>query len=85
MDKMTLDTLAIMVQNGFLETAKQSNLLALEKRVDALEKRMDYRFDMIAQELKDIRSRLKGADIHAADILDLQLRVDNIEKKMKTR
>jgi hypothetical protein len=85
MSKMTLDALAIMVQTGFLETAKRSDLIALEKRVDALEKRMDYRFDMIAQELRDIRGRLKEIDIHAADILDLRLRVDNIEKKMKTR
>jgi archaellum component FlaC len=82
---MTLDTLAIMVQKGFLETAKQSDLIELEKRVDTLEKRMDYRFDMIAQELKDIHDQLKETDVHAADILDLQLRVDNIEKKMKTR
>lgn len=84
MSKMTLDTLAIMVQKGFLETAKQSDLIELEKRVDALEKRMDYRFDMIVQELKDIRGRLKETDANAADILNLQLRIDKIEKKLKT-
>jgi tetrahydromethanopterin S-methyltransferase subunit G len=85
MSKMTLDTLAIMVQKGFLETAKQSDLLALEKRVDKLEKQVAYGFNMVAQEFKDIRNKLEKFDIHEADILDLQLRMDNVEKRLKAR
>jgi hypothetical protein len=85
MSKMTLDTLAIMVQKGFLETAKQSDLLALEKRVDKLEKQVAYGFNMVAQEFKDIRNKLEKFDIHEADILDLQLRMDNVEKILKAR
>lgn len=84
MSKMTLDTLAILVQKGFLETAKQSDLLTLTERVDKLEKRMEYGFDMIAQELQDVRNQLKEVDVHSVEILGLQLRLDKIEKKLKT-
>ena len=51
----------------------------------ALEKRIEYGFEMVAQELKDIRSQLKKLDIYDADIIDLQLRMDNVEKRLKAR
>ena len=80
---MTLDTLARMVQKGFLETAKQADLLALEKRVDNLEKQVEYGFAAVAEEFKNVRAQLKDIDIRAADVLDLQLRMDNVEKRLK--
>ena len=85
MRKMTLDTLARMIQKGFLETAKQVNLLALEKRVDRLEQRVEDGFSMVAQEFKDIHNQLKDVDVRATDIFDLQLRMDKIEKKLKAQ
>ena len=83
MSKMTLDTLAGMVQKGFLESAKRSDLLALTERVDKLEKQMEYGFTAVAQEFKDIRAQLKDMDIRASDIFDLQLRMDKVEKRLK--
>lgn len=89
MSKMTLDRLAVMVQKGFLgienTMAKQSDLLALTERVDRLEKRVEYGFEMVAQEFKDVRNQLKKLDIYDADIIDLQLRMDNVEKRLKAR
>ena len=91
MSKMTLDILAVMVQKGFEETAKKVDLLALTERVDLLEERIgrleqrvEYGFDMVAQELKEIKIQLKEIDARA-DVFGLQLRVDKIEKRMKAR
>ncbi len=89
MSKMTLDGLAIMVQKGFLDIdskmARQKDLLALTERVDRLEERVNYGFEMVVQEFKDVRNQLKKLDIYDADIIDLQLRMDNVEKRLKTR
>jgi hypothetical protein len=65
---MTIDKLAIMVQEGFMATAKQEDLLVLTRRTDDLTKRMDRiedrldkfqsnvdgRFDKVLAELKEI-------------------------------
>lgn len=90
--KMTLDKLAIMVQKGFMATAKQDDLLALAERVEILEDRMDghdkefkgfhQKFDALFLELKEIRKEIKEADTRG-DVIDLQIRVDKLEKKIK--
>lgn len=88
-----LEQLAIMTQKGIEETATKADFLTLVERVDHLEERMgqleqrvEYGFDMIAQELREIRAQLKEFDIYAdADIFQLRVRVDKIEKKLKTR
>ena len=74
-----------MVQEGFLETAKQVDLLSLTERVVALEKEMrgmHGNFDMVFQRLKEIKNELKEADTRG-DVVDLQLRVSKLEKKVK--
>ena len=94
--KMTLDTLATMVQKGFLDAenkmAKQEDLLAtreelheLTGRVGRLEERVEYGFAMVTQEFKDIRSQLKSIDVLGADVFGLRLRVAKIEKRPRGR
>ncbi|HUC01585.1 MAG TPA: hypothetical protein VMA75_01640 [Candidatus Paceibacterota bacterium] len=88
----SVGNLAIMVQKGFAETAKQEDLLALTDRVKLIEERLDghdkefrgmhQNFDMIFQELKAIRQEMKEADTRA-DVVDLQLRVAKLEKKIR--
>lgn len=82
---MTLDDLATMVQQGFMETAKQVDLSALTERVGGLEKEMKGmhgNFDMVFQQLKEIRDEIKEADTRA-DVVALQIRVAKLEKKVK--
>lgn len=84
--------LAIMVQEGFMETAKQVDLLSLTERVTLIEEHLnghdkEFRgmhgnFDMVFQQLKEIRNELKEADTRA-DVVDLQIRVSKLEKKVK--
>jgi len=88
----SIGDLATMVQEGFAETAKQEDLLALTDRVKSIEERLDghdkefrgmhQNFDMIFQELKAIREEMKEADTRA-DVVDLQLRVSKLEKKIR--
>ena len=84
MSKMTLDKLARMVQKGFLEMATKSDILALEQCIESLERRVEEGFAAVAREFQDIRNQLKRLDIHDVDILNLQVRMDKIEKKLKT-
>lgn len=81
---LDVDNKFLGIDNKLAGMAQQKDLLALTERVDRLEKRMECGFEMVAQELKDIRSQLKKVDIHDSDILDLQLRMDKIEKRLKT-
>jgi len=78
--------LAIMVEEGFAATAKQEDLLALTERVTVLEKEMKGmhgNFDMVFQQLKEIRIEIKEGDARA-DVVDLQLRVAKLERKVKS-
>ena len=77
--------LAIKIQEGFMATAKQEDLLALTERVVVLEKEMKGmhgNFNMVFQQLKEIKDEMKEADTRA-DVVDLQLRVAKLEKKIK--
>lgn len=93
MNEITLDQLAIMVQKGFEETVKTADFFALIERIDRLEERMDrlerrveYGFETVAKELKEIRIQLNELDARASnDISRLCLRVDKIERRLKTR
>jgi hypothetical protein len=89
MHKMTLDQLARMVQKGFLymETnmAAKTDVSRLEERIESLERRVEEGFVAIAREFQDIRNQLKKLDVHDFDILNLQLRMDKVEKKLKTQ
>lgn len=78
--------LAIMVQKGFEGVATDIKALnvritALETRLSKFEKYVENRFDAIAQELKDIRKQIAQVDTRA-EVVDLGLRVDKIEKKL---
>ena len=81
--------LAIMIEKGFAATAKQSDLLALAKRVDRLEARLDKfeksvnaRFDALISELKEIRKEVNVNKLKAqGDIASLDFRVSKLEKK----
>ena len=81
----SMGNLAIKIQEGFMATAKQEDLLALTDRVTALEKDvkgMHGNFDMVFQQLKEIRDEMKEADTRT-DVVDLQLRVAKLEKKVR--
>lgn len=94
--RMTLDKLAIMIQEGFMasanQMAKQEHLLALTERVKLIEERLDGhdkefkgihdKLDATFSELKEIRKEIKEADSRA-DVVDLQIRVTKLEKKVK--
>jgi uncharacterized protein (UPF0335 family) len=68
-----------------MATAKQEDLFALTERVVILEKEMKgmhQNFDAVFQQLKEIKDAMKEADT-SADVIDLQLRVSKLEKKIK--
>jgi len=77
--------LAILINKSFVgiesRMAKQEDLLELTRRVDKLEKYAENRFDDLARELREIRHEIKEVDTRA-DVVDLQLRVNKLEKKM---
>ncbi|HUC01960.1 MAG TPA: hypothetical protein VMA75_03570 [Candidatus Paceibacterota bacterium] len=85
--------LAIMIEKGFAATARQTDLLALAKRVDRLEARFDKfeksvnaRFDAVFAELKEIRKELDVAKLKTqGDIASLDFRVSKLEKKAGLR
>jgi hypothetical protein len=81
----SIGDLAIKIQKGFMATAKQEDLFALTERVVILEKEMKgmhQNFDAVFQQLKEIKDAMKEADT-SADVIDLQLRVSKLEKKIK--
>jgi uncharacterized protein (UPF0335 family) len=68
-----------------MATAKQEDLLLLTERVTVLEKEMKGmhgNFDFVFQQLKEIREEIKETGTHA-DVVDLQLRVSKLEKKVE--
>ncbi len=91
--KITLDVLAVMIQEGFLDMARRMQSLEerlqvlefrvemLEKRMDALEERMENGFYNVAQELKQIRILIKQVDTRE-QVAALEVRVDAIEKEI---
>ena len=88
--KITLDVLAGMVQEGFLEIGERISRVdskldlridALEKRVDSLEERMENGFYNIMQEIQQIKRLIKQVDTRE-QVAALEVRVDVIEKKI---
>jgi ribosomal protein S15P/S13E len=85
--KMTIDKLAIMIQEGFAATASREDLLILTERVGKIERHLnehDQKFDAVFYELKEIRREIKEVDTRA-DVVDLQIRVSKLEKRVKTQ
>lgn len=85
--KKNIESLARMAENSFAEAAKQEDLLALTKRVDALNEQFEKleastgnRFMEILGELKEIREDIKEVDCRA-DVVDLEVRIEKLEKK----
>lgn len=84
--------LAIIVQKEFVEVNKiirglNDEINGLPGRITALEKEMKGmygNFDMVFQQLKEIRDQLKDVD-SPADVVDLQIRVGKLEKKVKDK
>jgi len=74
-----IEKLALMTQKGFEGVAR--DIEALDVRLTKFEKYVENRFDAIAQELKDVRKAMAQADTRA-DVVDLQLRVSKLEKKV---
>lgn len=79
--------LAIMIQKGFTDVNGRINgsKEELGARITNLEKEMKGmhgNFDIIFQQFKEIREEMKEADTRA-DVVDLQVRVTKLEKKIK--
>jgi hypothetical protein len=84
--KITLDVLAVMIQKGFLDLARQISSLKermqmLTLRIDALEELTENGFYNVTQELQQIRQLIKKVDTREK-IAALEVRVDAIEKKI---
>jgi len=92
--KITLDVLACMIQDGFLDLGRRMSSLeervqeltlrvdTLEKRVNVLEERTENGFYNVTQELKQIRQLIKQVDT-SEQVAALEVRVDAIEKKIE--
>lgn len=92
-DKLAINTdnaigkLAIMIQKGFMDVNKKIADLRneLDVRITSLEKDMKGmhgNFDMVFQQLKEIRAEVKRVDT-TADVVDLQIRVTKLEEKVR--
>ena len=84
--KITLEVLAVMIQEGFLDLARristvEERVQMLELRVDKLEEKMENGFYNITQELQQIRQLIKQVDTRE-QVAALEVRVDAIEKKI---
>jgi hypothetical protein len=84
--KITLDVLAVMIQEGFLDLARQISSLKermqmLTLCIDALEERTENGFYNVTQELQQIRQLIKKVDTREK-VAALEVRVDTLEKKI---
>ena len=87
--KITIDKLAIMVQEGFMAMAKQEDLLALAGRLDKFEESINVHFDKVDKhfgemslELKEIRKEVCVNELkNRGDVASLDFRVNKLEKK----
>ena len=85
----SMDHLARLVNTGFMAMEEKmagmrEDITALTQRVDAIEKElrgMHQIFDAIFAELREIRNQIKEIDTRD-DVVDLQIRVAKIEKKV---
>jgi hypothetical protein len=87
--KITIDKLAIMIQEGFMAMARKEDLMALEERMDRFEKNVNIRFEQVDKrfgemtlELKEIRKEIGVNNLKTrGDITSLDFRVNKLEKK----
>jgi hypothetical protein len=92
-----MENLTILINKGFQgvesRMATKEDLLALTARVRKIEQRLNghdrefkdihKNFDIVFAELKDIRRQLNRVDT-CAEVLDLQVRVTKLERKVET-
>ena len=82
----SIGNLAIIVEQGFIDVNKTIEGLRneLSERITILEKEMrgmHGNFDMVFQQLREIRNEIKEVDTRA-DVVDLQIRISKLEKKV---
>lgn len=92
-DKVTIDDLAVMVKKGFDRVDEQFEAMdeKFTGKIDALEYKMNCRFDQVMAEIHDIKVRLdalekrtlEDSDAAVKELLDLKRRVNILEKKLK--
>ena len=70
-ENITIDDLAIMVQKGFNEMAKKSDM-------DLRFEQIDKKFDKIEKDLSIIKSQLAGV-VYKPDFDKLEMRVEYLE------
>ena len=72
---ITIDELAIMINNGFEKTSTKDQFLGLEKKVDKLEMRfgkLEGRFDKLEKIiLSDYGDRIDKLEMEVKDLKDL--------------
>lgn len=78
--KMTIEKLAVMIQKGFEETAKQIDLEEVKEDVVLIKQRLDS----IETELIDIKKKLENV-IYRHEFEMVKDRIETIEKKLNLR
>ena len=78
--EITIEDLAAMVQKGFSETAKKSDLEILEKKIDAQLTDMNHKINQIDRRLFSIEEDV--AEIKTKKHKELEKRVIFIEQKL---
>lgn len=85
-----MDHLARLVNKSLVgieaNMAKQEDIVALNRRVDAIEKELrgiHQKIDAIESELREIRYQLREVDSRA-EVVDLEVRIAKLEKKVGT-
>lgn len=76
--KITIDDLARMVKEGFDETARKGDLMALQSDVDSFQKWTMRRFDRVDEDLKVIKKQLDRV-VFRHEFEKLEGRVKDIE------
>lgn len=76
--KITIDDLVRMVKEGFNETARKGDLMALRSDVDSFQKWTMRRFDRVDEDLKVIKKQLDRV-VFRHEFEKLETRVKDIE------
>ena len=84
--KITIETLAVMIQNGFKETASKKEVDERFKAVDGTFKAIVDQLDLMRADIRDIKITL-GPLVHMVaaldtDVQDLQKRTKRLEQKV---
>ena len=85
---MTLDGLASLMKQGFkknqeemvimVNTAVQSTQDLLVEKIDKIDKKMDKRFDQVADKINNISRNIVDM-VHKEEFDKLEMRVENLE------